>query len=95
MMQPIEGAYFAFSTVIVLASVAMVWNGVRAYTHSPRSAMIHLVIGFTLIAAATLATLISALITDFTPTRSLLAVNSGITACGFLFILYSVVAYDQ
>jgi hypothetical protein len=38
--------------------------------------------------------MISAFITDFTGTRSLLLVNSGLTTFGFLFVTYSLFVYE-
>jgi hypothetical protein len=44
--------------------------------------------------AGAAATMISAFITDFDGTRSLLMVNSGLTTFGYLFVMYSLVTYD-
>jgi hypothetical protein len=38
--------------------------------------------------------MISAFLTGFSGTRSLLLVNSGLTTFGFLFVMYSLVTYE-
>jgi len=56
--------------------------------------MIHVSLGFGLIAAAAIATAISAFVTDFQSVRSLLLVNNGISSLGFILIVYSLIIYD-
>jgi hypothetical protein len=56
--------------------------------------MIHISLGFSLIAAAAIATAISAFINDFTGVRSLLLVNNGLASLGFIFVVYSLIIYD-
>lgn len=90
----IEELYLVSSAVLVVAGLTMVGMAVRAYSQTSRRAMIHLSIGFTLIVAAAAATTISAFVRDFYATRSLLFVNSSMTATGYIFVVYSLVTYE-
>ncbi|MFC6615154.1 hypothetical protein ACFQAS_09355 [Halopenitus salinus] len=92
-MQPMEGLYLLATAGLVVAGLTMVALALRAYQETERRAMIHLSIGFALIVAAAIATSVSAFVTDFTGTRSLLTVNSGLTGVGFSFVVYSLITY--
>lgn len=93
-MQLIEGLYFASTALLVLAGLTMVGMAVRAYLSTAKPAMIHLSLGFGLVVAAAVATMVSAFLTDFQNVRSLLLVNSGMTTFGFAFVVYSLVSYE-
>ena len=93
-MTLLETAYLATSGALVVAGLTMVALAVRAYRHTERRAMVHLSIGFALVVAATAATAISALATDFDNVKSLLLVNSGFTTAGYIFVVYSLLSYD-
>lgn len=82
------------SVLLVVAGLTMVGLAVRAYVYTSRSSMIHLSIGFTLVVAASAATVISAFVEGFQPAKSLLVVNSGITTAGYVFVVYSLVSYE-
>jgi len=90
----IELLYAISTLVFVVAGLTMVGMAMRAYAQTARRAMLHLSLGFALAVAGATATLISAFITDFDPTRSLLFVNSGLTTFGYLFVMYSLVTYE-
>jgi hypothetical protein len=87
------GLYVVFSAALIAAGMTMVGLAARAYLQTNRRAMIHLTTGFVLIVAAAAATVISAFLTDFQGVRSLLVVNSGLTAMGYTFVVYSLVSY--
>ena len=93
-MTPLETAYLATSGALVVAGLTLVALAVRAYHHTERRAMVHLSLGFALVVAATAATAIGAFATDFHSVTSLLLVNSGFTATGYLFVVYSLLTYD-
>lgn len=90
----VDYVYLAFSGAVALTGLALVGLAARAYVSTERPAMLHLSLGFTLIVAATIATAISAFVTDFQNGRSLLLVMNGLSALGFAFVLYSLLAYD-
>lgn len=90
----IEFLYAISTLVFVVAGLTMVGMAMRAYVQTSRRAMLHLSLGFSLAVAGAAATMISAFITDFDGTRSLLFVNSGLTTFGYLFVMYSLVTYD-
>lgn len=90
----IELLYAATTIVFIFAGLTMVGLGIRAYVQTQREAMLHLALGFALAVAGAAATMISAFMTDFEGVRSLLLVKSGLTTIGFLFIIYSIVAYE-
>ena len=87
-----EDLYLLFSAGLVVAGLSLVGAAIRAYVSTEREAMIYLSVGFTLVVAATVATALGALITDFQNVRTLLLVNNGFSMGGYLFVLYSVVA---
>lgn len=90
----IELLYVVSTLVFVVAGLTMVGMAVRAYVQTSRQAMLHLSLGFSLAVAGAAATMISAFLTNFEGVRSLLLVNSGLTTFGFLFVMYSLVAYE-
>lgn len=89
-MQTIEQLYVVFSITLATAGLSMVGFAVRAYDRTSRRAMFHLSVGFTLIVAAAIATTVSAFLTRFEETRTLLSVNYLITTVGYLFVIYSI-----
>jgi len=90
----IEFLYVVSTLVFVLVGLTMVGMAMRAYVQTSRQAMLHLSLGFSLAVAGAAATMISAFLTGFSGTRSLLLVNSSLTAFGYLFVMYSLVAYE-
>ena len=92
-MELAEGLYLFVTLALVVAGLTMVTLALQAYRHTERYAMIHLSIGFSLVVAAAVATSISAFLTEFTATPSLLTVNNGLTALGFVFVVYSLITY--
>lgn len=90
----IEQAFVITSVLLGMAGITLVGLALRAYNETSKRAMIHLSIGFTLIVAAAIATMISALIKDFYGARSILLVNNGMTVTGYLFVMYSLVSYE-
>jgi len=90
----IELLYVVSTLVFVVAGLTMVGMAMRAYVQTSRQAMLHLSLGFSLAVAGAAATMISAFLTGFSGTRSLLLVNSGLTTFGFLFVIYSLVIYE-
>ena len=93
-MQLVEGLYVASSGALIVAGMTMVYLAIRAYAATNRQAMVHLSLGFTLVVAATVATTLSAFLTDFDNIRSILLVNSGFSTFGYLFVVYSLVTYE-
>ncbi|MDX1747071.1 MAG: hypothetical protein R3324_14130 [Halobacteriales archaeon] len=92
-MIPAEDLYLLFSAGLVVVGLSLVGAAVRAYVSTQRRAMIHLSLGFTLVVAATVATALGAIITDFEHVRTLLLVNNGFSLFGYAFVVYSVAAY--
>ena len=90
----LELLYAVLTLVFVVAGLTMVGMAVRAYAQTSRRAMLHLSLGFALAVAGAAATMISAFVTDFSGTRGLLLVNSGLTTFGYLFVMYSLVTYE-
>ena len=90
----IENLFLLFSAGLVLSGLAMVGTAVRAYVETDRQVMIHLSLGFTLIVAATVATVLGAMLSDFQNPQTLLMVNNGFTMVGYLLVIYSVVSYS-
>jgi hypothetical protein len=86
--------YVASSGLLVLSGLAMVGMAVRAYRQTTNRALIHLSIGFCLIAAAAAATAISAFLIDFARVQTLLLVNSGFSSFGYIFVVYSLLTYN-
>jgi hypothetical protein len=93
-MLVVEYLYIAATAVLVLSGLTMVGMAIKAYLQTTRRAMIHVSLGFGLIAAAAIATAISAFVTDFQGVRSLLLVNNGISSLGFILVVYSLIIYD-
>lgn len=90
MISPVD-LYLIFSAGLVVAGLSLVGAAIRAYVSTEREAMIYLSVGFSLVVAATVATALGALITDFQNVRTLLLVNNGFSMGGYLLVLYSVV----
>lgn len=90
----VESLFVLFSGILALAGLAMVGAAVRAYVQTERRVMIYLSLGFTLIVAATVATALGAILTEFQNTKTLLLVNNGFSVAGYMFIVYSVVSYS-
>lgn len=93
-MKVLTLAYIGSSLLLMTAGTVMVGMAIRAYRETLRRAMIHLSLGFTLVVAATASTVISTLLTGFSPTRMLLLVNNGLTSMGYIFVVYSLVTYE-
>ena len=91
----IETLYALTAIVFIVAGLGMVWMGLRAYVETARTAMLYLAVGFAITVAGSAATLISAFLYDFANVRWLLLVQSGLFTVGLLFVMYSIVAYDQ
>ena len=93
-MLVVEYLYVAATAVLVVSGLTMVGMAIRAYLQTSRRAMIHVSLGFGLIAAAAIATAISAFVTDFDGVRSLLLVNNGLSSLGFILVVYSLIVYN-
>ena len=93
-MLVVEYLYIAATAVLVVSGLTMVGMAIRAYLQTTRRAMIHVSLGFGLIAAAAIATAISAFITNFDGVRSLLLVNNGLSSLGFILVVYSLIIYN-
>lgn len=91
----IEGLYALTTIVFIVSGLAMVGMGLRAYAQTARTSMLHLSIGFSLAVAGAAATMISAFVYDFDNPRWLLLVQTSLITIGLLFIMYSIVAYDE
>ena len=91
----IESVYALSSVVFIAAGLSMAGMGLRAYVQTSRNSMLHLSLGFSLAVAGATATLISALMFGFENPRWLLMVNSGLFTLGMLFIIFSIVTYDE
>jgi hypothetical protein len=92
-MSVVEPLFLAFSAGLILAGLRMVGAAVRAYVQTNHEVMIYLSLGFTLIVAATAATVLGAMINNFENVRLLLVVNNGFSMGGYLLVMYSVVSY--
>ncbi|WP_135829023.1 DUF7521 family protein [Halorussus halobius] len=93
-MQTIELLYVVFSATVAIAGLAMIAFAVRAYRRTSRRVMFHLSVGFALIVAAAIATTVSAFLTEFENTQTLLSVNYLITIAGYLFVIYGISGTD-
>ncbi|MFB6122842.1 MAG: hypothetical protein ABEJ78_05225 [Haloferacaceae archaeon] len=93
-MSVIVSLYVVFSAILVVSGLTMVGMAVQAYVRTQRRSMIFVSVGFSLIAAATIATVLSAFLTGFSEVRSLLLVNSGFSSLGFIAVVYSLVIYE-
>ena len=89
-MQPVEILYVVFSVTLTMAGLTLVGQATKAYLQTERQDMLYLMVGFTVIVAAAIATTFSAFATGFTNARLLLTVNYAITTVGYLLVLYSV-----
>lgn len=90
MITTIEILFVLFSLTVTVTGLAMVGLAIRAYSDTQRDSMLHLSIGFALVVAAVIGTMVSAFLTDFAHARSLLTVNYVITTVGYLFVMYSI-----
>lgn len=90
----VEGLYLFATAALAVAGLTMVGLALQTYLDTSRQAMIHLSVGFTLVVGAAIATSVSAFLTGFNGVRSLLLVNTGLTASGFSFVVYSLVSYE-
>ena len=95
MLTVIEGLYALTTGVFIISGLTMVGMGLRAYVETSRTSMLHLSIGFSLAVAGAAATMISAFLYGFDNPRYLLMVKSALITVGLLFVMYSIVAYDQ
>lgn len=93
-VQIVELLYAATTLIFIISGLTMVGMAIRAYVQTEQEAMLHLSLGFSLAVAGAAATMISAFLTDFEGARSLLLVKSGLFTIGFLFVMYSIVAYE-
>lgn len=89
-MQPMELVYVALSVALVVVGLTLVAKAARAYVETERRSMLLLMVGFSLVVAAAVATTFSAFLTDFSNSRILLTVNYAVTTVGYLFIVASV-----
>jgi len=89
-MQPMELVYVALSAALVVVGLTLVAKAARAYVETERRSMLLLMIGFSLVVAAAVATTFSAFLTDFSNSKILLTVNYAVTTVGYLFIVASV-----
>lgn len=85
-----ELAYVVISVVLVVAGLTMVGLAARAYLETGNRSMFLLVVGFSLVVAAAVATTFSAFVTNFSQSRLLLTVNYAVTTVGYVFIVLSV-----
>lgn len=92
-MNPLDAVFVGVSVVLALAGLAMVGAALRAYVQTERRVMLHLSIGFTIIAAASLATVLTVVFNGFQYPQRLLVVNNGFSVFGYLFVIYSVVGF--
>ena len=90
-MTSVEMGYLLFGGVSAAAGVTMVGLSANAYWRTGRREMFHLSIGFTLIVAAVVTTVISGYLSGFEAPRVLLAVQYGLMSMGFLSIVYSLI----
>lgn len=93
-MNLLDVAFVAVSVIMMIAGLVMVGAAIRAYIETERRVMIHLSLGFTLIVAATVATVMSVLLLGFERPRRLLMVNNGFSMFGYLFVIYSVMMFE-
>lgn len=95
MVNPITLAHLGSSAVLVMAGLVVVGMSLRAYNETSRRAMIHLSIGFTLVVAATAATVVGTYVTSITSAKGVLVMNNGLMAVGFIFVVYSLISYSD
>lgn len=80
---------------VLVLGVGMVRFSIRAYTRRSRRELLHLAIGFALIVGAAAFTAISVLLAGVTRPLFLLVVYTGLTAIGYLFVVYSLHPRDS
>lgn len=95
MLTVIEGLYALTTIVFIVSGLAMVGMGLRAYVETARTSMLHLSIGFSLAVAGAAATMISAFAYGFNRPRWLLLVQTALITLGLLFVMFSIVAYEE
>ena len=93
-MQLTEALYVTTSSVLVISGLLMVGMAVRAYAETNNRSMVHLSLGFTFVVAAAVSTAVSVALNSYEAV-SLLTVNSGLSAAGFLFVVYSLLSYQD
>lgn len=89
----LEAIYLGSTLVTVIAGGTLMGMGIRAYADTRRQQMVLLSVGFSIIVAATLATAAVAFATEFTSPRQLLVMNTGLSTCGYVLLVYSLVTY--
>ncbi|MFB6301170.1 MAG: hypothetical protein ABEH65_13020 [Halobacteriales archaeon] len=89
-MRTVDILYLITSVFLVLGLGILIRHAVQTYREATDEVFLHLAIGFTLIVGATLATSISALVTDFATPRLLLLSQNTIATIGYLFIVVSL-----
>ncbi len=89
----VELIYVASTMATVAAGMFLMGMGVKAYADTERMPMVHLAVGFSLIVAASLATAAVAFVTGFGNAQQLLALNTGLSTCGYLLLVYSLWSY--
>ncbi len=85
--------YAATTVIFIIAGLVMVGMAIRAYVETAQPAMLHLSLGFSFAVAGAAATMISAFLWNFEGAEVLLLVKSGFFTVGFIFIIYSILAY--
>ncbi|MFC7228236.1 hypothetical protein N0B31_12545 [Salinirubellus salinus] len=91
---PLTGPlYLLFSATNVTAGLLVAGLSARAYHRTQKVSMLHLAVGFTLVAAATLATVASLELAAAPLGRQVLLVEGAISTVGLLFVVYSVVTH--
>lgn len=95
MLTVIEGLYALTTIVFIASGLSMVGMGLRAYVNTARTSMLHLSIGFSLAVAGAAATMISAFLYEFSKPRWLLLVQTALITIGLLFVMFSIVTYDE
>lgn len=90
----VEGLYLVATATLVLAGFTMVGMAVEAYAETKRHSMLFVTLGFSLVTLAALSTAIGAFLSDFRGVRSLLLIDNGFSALGFILVVYSLVSYE-
>jgi hypothetical protein len=93
-MDPAASSYVLSSTVLAGAGLAIVAHGVRAYRATERRAMLHVAIGFTLVATTAIVTGANAYVNGLGFSTSVLLFERSLASVGVLVVLYSLITYD-
>jgi hypothetical protein len=93
-MDPAASGYVLSSTVLAGAGLAIVAHGVRAYRATARRSMLHVSIGFTLVAATAIVTGTNAYVNGLSFPTTILLFERGLASLGVLVVLYSLIIYD-